>query len=355
MTIKGALLEVAFGKKPLRLASPQELQNLREQVEKRWQSPPPSPVLPELVGAVDGSRNKREFAGYVVYAIGAASIVFKRGKIENIEIDADIDILRPSEFSESRLRTLMGILEFKRALSVLSEVSVLFIDGSIAGAILRPSVLVNRVEEDGNFRSQVWEIFGELKKSYSHRGVDSKKFYSSVANSFLPENYAAACGYLEYLEYLYTIYSLLKTAYDSGKGIISVSKRSDSRHYFNNILPDIAILNSLDLPPGYLEPEISSIGSEEKHKFPGDFDKLLRQFKYSFSFIKLRDTTYKVETYGRISIEEALSYLNFYAVSGYPFPLSEVHRTVKISSSDFEEILRILGVRGITGREGLGE
>jgi NurA-like 5'-3' nuclease len=52
---------------------------------------------------------------------------------------------------------------------------------------------------------------------------------------------------------------------------------------------------------------------------------------------------------------EALKVLVYYQVRGYPFPLREVHRRVKITRSDMEEVIRILKHRGITGREGLGE
>ncbi len=359
MTIRGVLIEAAYRRLGTVSLSPDGLDEVLERVKELWRELP-SPAPPERAGAVDGSRNRKEFSGYVVYAVGAASATFKGSDPEDLEIEADVDLLKPYEYSDSRLRILMGILEFKRALSLLPEVSLLMLDGSMLGALVRPPSFYHEVEK--GIREVVEELFEELKERYSPGKINSKEFYSRFPKRISGRDYAVAAGYLEYLEYLYTIHLLLKRAKDEGKLLVAVSKRSDSRlHSLDRLLPDIAVLNLLNLPPGFTEPEFGrKVDTERKFKYPGEFDDLLRSFEFTVSYLKLGEWVHKLElletSENRLkSFERALSHLNFYSVSGYPYPLAEVHRSVKITSSDVEEVIRILKLRGITGREALGE
>ncbi len=360
MTIRGVLVEAAFRKVGTVSISTDGFDGVLEKVMELWRELPPS-APPSSAGAVDGSRNRKEFSGYVVYAVGAASATFNGDDPSGLEIDADVDLLKPYEYSDSRLRILMGILEFKRALSTLSRVSFLMLDGSVIGALVRPPSFYYEISDNGEIREKVWELFKELKENYSTGRINAKDFYSEIQKRFSGREYAVAAGYLEYLEYLYTMYRLLKEAQDKGKLLVAISKRSDSRlHSLDPLLPDIAVLNLLNLPPGYIDPKCGrGIDEEKKFRYPGEFNDLLRQFTFTVSYLKLGDWVHKVEVLelpgAGSRFEEALSYLGFYAVSGYPYPLTEVHKSVKISSKDIDEILRILKLRGITGREPLGE
>lgn len=357
MTIRGVLIEIAYRRLGSISVSPDGFEEVKKRVEEVWIGELPSPSVPPSTGAVDGSRNRKDFSGYVVYALGAASAVFTGEEPCSLEFDADVDLLKPYEYSDSRLRTLMGILEFKRALSVLPEVSLLLLDGSVVGALLRPSSFFHELDRNSHLKERALELFErELKENYSLKGINAKEFYSQIASEYSGREYAVVSGYLEYLEYLYTVYLLLKRASEERKTVVAVSKRSESRHYgLDKLLPDVAVLNLLDLPPGYTEPVEYSITGEEKFQYPGEFEELLRSFRFTVSFVKLRNWVHKVEVFGNLPFDEAVGYLNYYSVSGYPFPLAEVHRSVKIKSSDLEEVLRILKLRGITGREGLGE
>ena len=360
LTIRGVLIEAAYRKLGAVSISPDGLEEVLKRVKELWRELP-SPTPPKSAGAVDGSRNRKEFSGYVVYAVGAASAEFNGSDPVGLEIDADVDLLKPYEYSDSRLRILMGILEFKRALSILPQVSLLMLDGSVIGALVRPPSFYHEVSVNGGVKERVWELFEELEENYSTDRINSKDFYGKIQREFSGRDYAVAAGYLEYLEYLYTIYLLLKEAKEKGKRLVAVSKRSDSRlHSLDRLLPDIAVLNLLNLSPGYLEPKFGKrVDEEKKFKYPGKFDQLLRLFSFTVSFVKLRDWVHKVEVLENSELdgdfEEVLSYLNFYSVSGYPYPLAEVHRSVKITSADIEEVLRILRLKGVTGREPLGE
>ena len=360
LTIRGVLIEAAYRRLGKVSISPNGLDRILERVKGLWRELPPS-ATPGSVGAVDGSRNRKEFSGYVVYAVGAASVTFNGGKPSGVEIDADVDLLKPSEYSDSRLRILMGILEFKRALAVLPEVSLLILDGSVIGALIRPPSFYHEVSGNGEIREEMWKLFEKIEEIYSTDRINAKDFYNEIQKKFSGRDYAVAAGFLEYLEYLYTIYLLLKEVRENGKCLVAVSKKSDSRlHFLDTLLPDAAVLNFLNLPPGYLEPKYGKrVDEEKKFKYPGKFDDLLRTFEFTVSFVKLKDQVNKVEVLelpeGDGRFEEVLGYLNFYSVSGYPYPLIEVHKSVKITSEDIEEVIRILKLRGITGREPLGE
>lgn len=360
MTIRGVLIEAAYRRLGTVSISPEGLEEVLKRVKELWRELPP-PASPGPAGAVDGSRNRKEFSGYVVYGLGAASLTFNGYDPVSLEIDADVDLLKPYEYSDSRLRILMGILEFKRALSILPEVSLLMLDGSVMGALIRPPSFYHEVSAEKDVKEKVWKLFEELEENYTTGRINSKDFYTRIQNEFSGRNYAVAAGFLEYLEYLFTIYLLLEEVKREGKCLVAVSKRSDSRlHSLDRLLPDIAVLNLLNLPPGYLEPKQGRrVDEEKKFKYPGKFDELLREFAFTVSFVKLGDYVHKVEVLETPNLnrgfEEVLSHLNFYSVSGYPYPLAEVHRSVRITSADIEEVLRILKVRGITGREVLGE
>ncbi len=354
MTIKGILLEIASRKRGALSVSPQDVERAKRKISKVWNSNLPEALPPKLAAGVDGSRNKKVYAGYVVYALGVASLVFEKERRKDSVINGDVDILKPEEYSDSRLRNLMGILEYKGALSTLPKTELLFLDGSIVGALVRPNVFLYEVK--GEVKKFVEELFEELKGKFSSDKIDSKDFYPEISKKYSGEDFVVACGYLEYLEYLLTIYRLLELSVRDGKSIVSISKRSNSRLYrLDTVLPDIAVLNFLQPPPGYSEPFEFSIEEEKKFQFPGEFDEALRRFKFKTFFLKMKEGIYKVELLGNISVEEAISYMMFYEVSGYNYILKEVHERVKITSSDMEDVIRELKFRGVTGREALGE
>jgi len=357
-TIKGVLLKIANEKRGFSLFSDKGIETLKEKVEEVWLSEFPDERAPERAGGVDGSRFRVSYAGYLVYALGAVSVIFEGSREVETEVEGDLDVLSPEEFSDSRLRILMGILEYKRVLSTLSKVSVVFVDGSIVGALLRPNVFVYRSPLRERVKSYVEELFGELKEEFSLNEIKSKRFYQRISRDFGGEDFAFACGYLEYLEYLYTLYLLLKEAEKSGKTIISVSKTSNSRIYnFHSVSPDITVLAHVNPPPGYSKPSVFALEREEKFVFPSDFDSLLRKFSFCEFFIKLKEGKgfYKVEVFPSSKVPESISYLRYYGTGGYNYLLKTAHERVKISARDMENAVKVMNFKGVTGREALGE
>ncbi len=350
MGIKSLLIEIALKRKGeigVKLGIGKEAKG---KIKELWKEKLPQPSTPEKVKAVDGSRNRKDYAGYVIYAVGACSLLFKGGVLSDESYTAYLDLLKPEEYSDSRLRNLMGIVETKEVLKDIDEVNALLIDGSIIGNAVRPIVFEQKIEE----RMKNWSLkaFAGIKEELLKEIVGSSLLYREVEKYFPGDSYPLVAGYLEYLEYLYTIYTLL----ERGRGkIIAVSKHSNSRNYeLDRVLPDIAVLNEANLPPGYTEPKEIPLG-EKKFSFPGEFEELLPEKKFKVFYFKLSSSkgVYKCET--DMEVEEALKILRFYEIMGYPYPLMEAHRRVKITKKDIEEIIGLLAFKGTTGREALNE
>jgi len=353
MAIKRYLVETALRKREKLKLIEGNFSSLEEKAWEIWVSELPEESLPDSTLAVDGSRNRKSFAGYVLYTIGAGSVLYREGQRVKggEEFLVDIDLLKPEEYSDTRIRILMGILEFKTALLSCDNVSYILLDGSVIGAIVRPSVFNQEISPE--LKGKVEELFwSSLVPNFSLSGVDSSKFYGELRKIASGREFAVVAGYLEYLEYLYSLSRLLERG---GNKIISVSKHSDSRNYsLDPLLPDVAVLNSLDLPPGYTKPVKISVTREKKFKFPEKFEEKFRGFEINSFFFRLpKGSVLKVET--AVEPERALSILRYYAVRGYPYPLRDVHELVKIKNTDVEFIVELLKHRGITGRESLGE
>ncbi len=302
------------------------------------------------LAAVDGSCNKKVFSGYCIYAVGAVAVKFSDFEKEGELFIADVDILKPEEFSDARIRILMGILENKVALKVLNEVDYLLLDGSLLASFVKPAVFDRRLENEE--RKRVEGIFEELKEAFSLDGVNAKDFYGELEGIFDGIAFAAASGYLEYLEYLYSLQLLLS----QGRGkLIFVSKRSNSRNYeFDRTLPDVAVLNQFRHLEGYTRPLVSSIPKEVKFRFPDMFEEFFRNFEFSVFLYKERNCpAFKIETL--TSLTETLTVIRKYRIEGYPIPLKIAHDSVKIKKDDMEKVIYALKHRGISGREALGE
>ncbi len=352
MSIKRFLIETAYRKRGSLKISNEEIKRFQETAKEIWNSFDPQPEIPDSVSAVDGSRNRKEFAGYILYAIGAGSVIFRDGKETGKESYlVDVDILKPEEYSDARLQILMGILEAKEALRSAEDVSYLFIDGSIIGSVIRPAVFSREIEKE--IKEKVEELFGELSQNFSLTEINSKRFYRRIEKFATGRDFPVASGYLEYLEYLHSIYLLLQKFSEK---IVAISKSSDSRNYaLDTVLPDIAVLNYVNLPVGYSKPVDLEIHREKKFKFPQLFEEKLRKFTFKSYFVKLPrgKSVYKVES--QIEPEDLFPILKHFAVKGYPYPLKAIHEKVKISKRDMDDIISTLKIRGITGREALGE
>ncbi|WP_456465746.1 DNA double-strand break repair nuclease NurA [Desulfurobacterium sp.] len=304
------------------------------------------------IGAVDGSLNKKEFLGFVVFAVAASSVFFNEsGKNEEREsYNIDIDVLKPSEYSDSRIRLFMGILEIKELLKLYKEENpdIMLIDGSIVGDIIRPVSFTFQIEDEE--REYVENcLFPELKETFSLNSINSRAFHEKIVKDVKPEKYPVIAGYLEYLEYLLSIEKLLNVAEDR---IVAISKRSSSKIYnFNSIMPDIFIFQMADVPSGYSNPVEVEISPEKKYRFPEIFEDSFRKRKINVFFAKFTTDVYKIET--NLQPEKVMGALKGTIVRNYPYPLKLAHDSVKIDNHTMEKIISVLSIHFRTGREGV--
>ncbi len=355
MSVKAELIKKAYEAKNRIEKAVNEIGASENEVESIWNNYVPSSKPDLILGAVDGSRNYKEFLGYTVYAIASSSSLFYGGKIVNgwESYIVDVDILKPQEFSESRLTMLMGIIEAKEAIRAIRDgkTDYILLDGSFIGNVIRPAVF--SFELSTAEKEKLHKMFEELKKYFSTDKISSKSFHEKIYKDFEKRKFPAACGYLEYLEYLYSQSELILNFRDK---IISISKTSTSRLYeFESILPDIAVLNKLNLEPGYSKPLTVKMDREIKRGFPEIFEDIFRKLELKVSYVKFREfgNVYKVET--ALEPERIMDILEPYIVSGYPYPLKKAHDDVKISKDDMETVISILSTKGKTGREGVDE
>jgi len=313
------------------------------------------------LSAVDGSRNYKAFVGFLVYAVAATALFYRNGRLSDDYFHLPfVGVLKPEEFSDARLRILMGILELRAALSAGRKSDYLLIDGSFLGTVLRPTVFLH--DPDPRLREEVERLFLEERPSLPPQDgeIISAELYKKVFSlTTQPQEAAAAAGYLEYLEYLSAAAELYGSCRQK---LVAVAKRSNSRDYsLHPLLPDAAVLNHLPLPPGYSLPKLKrGIEGADKFKFPDLFNKKggpLRNLELNTFFLKLSPSgqVLKVET--GLEPEEAVRVLRAYSYEdrGYPIPLEHAHHSVKINKDVMERIVQELQIDAFTGREGLGE
>ncbi len=348
MRISSYLIERAIGKE-LKV-EPERADLSIKKAKSVWRELPEFSAVPYDVAGIDGSLNYKEFVGYVIFAVGSAGVVYKKGKELEEHFLTEVDALKPSEFHESRLKLLMGTLEFKMAVRLVPTLDFVILDGSLIGSIVRPVVF--NYELENGVKEWIEDLFlRDLLPSFSLDALNAREFFPQVAKKFSGKEFAAACGYLEYLEYLFSISRLLEQASEK---VISVAKRSDSRIYaLDTVLPDIYVFNSLEIPEGYSTAVVVPISKEKKQKFPLFFEDVLREFSFNVFYFKISGgSALKIES--TADQESVLRVLRFYSVvKGYPLPLREVHRRVKITGDDMDRVLSIVKHRGISGREAL--
>ena len=337
MSIKRHLLEAVVAKKEaLKSAVSLCPEQVEEKLKNLWVQCIPEGV-PERVAGVDGSRNSANFAGYTIYAVGAGCVLYEGQGAPEETFLCDIGLLRGEKHPESRLHILMATLEFKVALKVCERVNCLLVDGSIVNAILKPTALTYQLEKQERVRLEE-AFWGKVVPNYTLNSLTSRELGFEEA-------------YMEYLEYLYTLLKLLRTC---GKKLVAVSKTSDSRAYaLHEKLPDITVLNRLTLKPGYTKPIACALTQQKKFSLPEPFDRELRSYTFNTFFYRLKGNALKVETL--MQPEKALKVLAYYSVGGYPYPLAQAHRSVKITAKDMSTLISIVGLADKTGREFLGE
>ena len=356
------------------------------------------------IGAEDGSMNKKEFKGYVLYAVDAEALNFDGSKLDFIPA-GEVGIFPRQSFIDNRLRLYMSLYEFKVSLRSIEKFhpDVFLLDGSLISELVRSMIPASYISKKQRTR------IGEKYLSRIESTIDSAHFSESIcAKQFRDEIREDAKGsgdakeqgdanwigdakgsgdanwignakgskdtkksgnvggagdmridpnvYLEYLEYLLSIRQILK------HNPVGISKTSAGRDYFESEIPDIILFEKVIRTEGYSKPKQVSIDKALKRLplspeisrkfFNGFFDNL----EFTIFYARLADnaTVLKFEIPGRINereIEELLARLKAISVEGYPYLLKKAHNDVVIKNRDMNRISKILGIFEKTGRE----
>jgi NurA-like 5'-3' nuclease len=307
----------------------------------------------------DGSRNWKEYLGFVVYAINAECIIYNGNDLERIGC-CDIDIINPYKYVKNRLETYMSIYEIKTSLKALREfnIDLTLLDGSLLGKIIRPSPMENTLPEwikNEIHLKYITEIENELK-DYNEIDISSPKLLDSM--DVFGENIVDSIIYLESLENLLATKYILEEAKNKGNHIIGISKTSTRTDYFNQI-PDIAIFDKYSKKQGFSKPIYLNVSdSMVKRIFPV-YDKFFKNLTFTVFYARFEDfkNVLKFEVPYKLSQEEITSILESIkgiCTDGYPYLLKKAHNEVVLKNRDINSISRIIDLNEPdlrTGRE----
>ena len=292
----------------------------------------------------DGSRNWKEYLGFVVYAINAECLVYNGESLQKIEC-CDIDVINPYKYVKNRLETYMSIYEIKSSLKALKtfNVDLTLFDGSLLGKLIRPSPMENTLPEliKNEIKFKYLKSVEESLEKNSEIEITSPNLFNLMED--FGENWVDSVIYLESLENLLSLRYLLNET----KNIVGISKTSTRTDYFDKI-PDIAVFDRYSKKQGYSKPlylEVSK--SIVKRIFPV-YDSFFKDLTFTIFYARFEDfkNVMKFELPYRASEEEIikiLEQLKGICADGYPYLLKKAHNDVVVRNRDIDAISRIMG------------
>lgn len=394
------LFEAALRKKDSILAKIAKVSELeiKEAVDAVWVPYEPEGKYPSSVAAVDGGQKTMEFKGFTLYGVGAASLLYTsfngrylRAKTFKL---ADIDVLHPPSVSE-RIDTFRETLEGKVGYLAATEgVELLLMDGSLRSVLIAPKPLVGSQPAEISLDRMIGEakdyfgegIFNELVQELSRVLSDYEKLRNTPLTAqpmlerirVLSDEMSRAIVAIEYVEKLATYRELLKKVFGKSLKLTFVSKRGRAQNYFRWLssekgvpLPaDIMIFQYMTDGPGFSKPiipeEAGEKGRKKLKRMPSivGLEEFYSEVNVAITYVRLAKGTpvMKVEipVLGRNisegAIKEIMDLMAPISAGGYPFPLYEVDKVVRIPRADMVRIVRGLGLSHyLTGREVLEE
>ncbi len=384
------VLKVALAKRGeiLRKLAVLSERSLAEAVREWWVEYEPRPRTPPSVSGVDGGQAIQEFQGFTIYAVSAASITYEssgRSWLPKTLLLADVDVLTPPSVS-ARVSLYREALEAKAgALAAHSKVKLLLMDGSLRSVIIEPRPrgegggvtfdkalqLMRRYYGGGVAERLVEAVEGGLEDPASLRESPLVSGRLLRLEEVPPKHRLDVITAAEYVEKLASYRALLRLAV-GGVTLAYVSKRSRTSNYFTGLrkgrlLPtDIMIFQYLTSGPGFSKP----ILPEERRVLKHVPD--ICGFKEFFSRLRVWVTYVRLEEGGpvlRVEIpalgEAPLGYgevkslvdsLAGVSANGYPYPLHEADKVVRVPKATLSVIVNSLGLQPyLTGREVLEE
>jgi NurA-like 5'-3' nuclease len=316
--------------KMIKLLHSEELSRYRE----LWHSFEPE-AGQSVIAAVDGSSNYKRYKSLLLYAINAAVVSYD-GSLKEKGY-ADVDFLTPYKYLTERLDLYRATLELKAALSVIDEVELLLLDGSLHSSLTAPKQWWRFME-----REKVEEVLNYLP--LLEESEETELISKEIAEE-LEE--AEKIMLLEYLEYLVAIQKLVERGVNK---VVGVAKTSTDTS-FNRGIPDIAVFEEITSSAGYSSPRDKFINM----RYP-IYDDFFRSLVFTTFYARLERGK------GMLMIElpreareeeihELLAKLRGISVDGYPYLLRKAHKRVVITGKDMEKFAISLGISEKTGRE----
>ena len=384
------VLRVALAKRDeiLRKLAALKDESLTEAVREWWVSYDPRPNTPKSVGGVDGGQAVQEFQGFTVYAVSAASIIYELSSgswLPKTLVLADVDVLTPPSVSV-RVSLYRETLEAKAgALAALSGVKLLLMDGSLRSVIIEPRP---RGEGGGVTFDRALQLMrrffgGDIAESLIEAVEAGLKDQDSLRRSPLaagkvlrlervpPRHRLDVATAAEYVEKLASYRALLKLACEEVE-LAYVSKRSRTSNYFvrlrrEKLLPsDIMMFQHLTSEPGFSKPILPEERRVLKHvPGVGGFKEFFSSLKVWVTYVRLVEggpvLRVEIPVLGDTPLSEGrvkslLDMMAGVSADGYPYPLHEADKVVRVPRSTLSIIVNSLGLQPyLSGREVLEE
>ncbi|HDH41861.1 MAG TPA: DNA double-strand break repair nuclease NurA [Candidatus Altiarchaeales archaeon] len=345
------LYEATLKNKEEILRGMEEVKISSEEVNGYWNNDSIDEDSNAIIGAEDGSMNKKEFKGSVLYAVDAEALTFD-GRTLSSTPTGEVGVFPRQSFIENRLRLYMSLYEFKVSLKSIKEFNpdLFLLDGSLISELVRSIIPVSYIPSRERMKIEE-KYLPKIKSIYSTEEICVKQFRNEIKTEIKTGSEDIRIDpniYLEYIEYLLSIQQLLE------HNPVGISKTSTGAEYFGSEIPSIIIFEKLTRSEGYSSPKRVSIDRALRrlpisHRF---FDGL----EFTIFYARLEDNApvLRFEIPGRVKkreIERILSKLKAISTVGYPYLLRKAHNDVIIKNKDIIQISRMLGIIEKTGRE----
>lgn len=407
--MKEYLLELALRRKDKIVRAMQQLSNeeYRVMAEENWVEYTPSPNPPESVAAVDGSSLILELRDASFYGVKAYALT-RHGSAVRHKYLGDVGVVTVAN-APGFVRAFREICETKTALSSSSR--LLVVDGSIISLLISPEPLTRIGIKRGlqaaeelagldvtvSLFDKLLEQAGELEKedlyygepfisrlileeALTGGGRDAGKTGSD------PE---AAYAFIVFIEKLLSLRLLLEKLMSGGRRLAYVSKRSRSKEYLRRLRgtgdggffkgrvsgpTDMAVFSNYTRTAGFSEPLIvEEVETIKDLPSEGVLRRLVRDYFENIgiilTYVRLAQDgpVLKLEipfdkssgisaARAREIVKEVMDMLAGESHNGYPYPLIQVDKLVKVTRQDLTQIAFSLGILpSLTGREVLGE
>jgi hypothetical protein len=407
--LKEYLLELALRRKDEIVRAMQQLSNeeYRVMAEEKWMEYTPSPNPPESVAAVDGSYQILALRDASFYGVKAYALT-RHGSTVRHKYLGDVGVVTVAN-APGFVRAFREICEAKTALSSSSR--LLIVDGSIISLLISPEPLTRIGIKRGlqateelagldvtvSLFDKLLEQAGELEKEDLYYG---EPFISRLIleealtgggrdageTGSDPE---AAYAFIVFIEKLLSLRLLLEKFMSGGRRLAFVSKRSRSKEYLRRLRgtgdggffkgrvsgpTDMAVFSNYTRTAGFSEPLIvEEVETIKDLPSEGVLRRLVRDYFENIgiilTYVRLAQDgpVLKLEipfdkssgisaARAREVVKEVMDMLAGESHNGYPYPLIQVDKLVKVTGQDLTQIAFSLGVLpSLTGREVLGE